>query len=274
MNLKLNGEYITDNGTRVTIIDHVSSQDAPFHGNCIDRAGSTFRAMFNAAGFAFGINRLQCGNITTEVQKPTVAAKFIKLENNKYYETEHGVRVQIDTFIVGKAAPFGGWCNGHAPADGKPFYAWFYPYGEFLAASQQKVCGRIVREITEVAYLPEVTPEPAVVNAPLPTITDPFVSVDMSVSGYEKLADVLQRAYNQAAVGKGKERHAVGEPFHEQVMQLGARKFGTGALLFQAFKKSEESQRLPKDRAVAELLGSINYLAGAVIALESGEQNA
>lgn len=90
----------------------------------------------------------------------------------------------------------------------------------------------------------------------------------MNEPGYEKLAAVLQLAYDQAARGKGKERHANGEPFHEQVMQTGAQRFGVGALLFQAFKKSEESQRLPHDRAVAELLGSIVYLAGAVIALE------
>ena len=96
----------------------------------------------------------------------------------------------------------------------------------------------------------------------------------MDVPGYEKLQDVLERAYQQAAIGKGKERHANNEPFHEQVMQTGAQRFGHGALLFQAFKKSEESQRLPLDRAVNELLGAINYLAGAVIALESkkGEQ--
>lgn len=90
----------------------------------------------------------------------------------------------------------------------------------------------------------------------------------MNKPGYEKLADVLNRAYNQAATGKGNERHANGEPFHEQVMQIGANKFGVGSLLFQAFKKSEESQRLPHDRAVAELLGAINYLAGAVIRME------
>lgn len=90
----------------------------------------------------------------------------------------------------------------------------------------------------------------------------------MNAPGYEKLADVLQRAYDQAATGKGHERHAQGEPFHEQVMQDGARRFGVGGLLFQAFKKSEESQRLPHDRAVAELLGAINYLAGAVIAMD------
>lgn len=96
-----------------------------------------------------------------------------------------------------------------------------------------------------------------------------LVTNDMNIDGYESLANVLQRAYNQAAVGKGVERHsAAGEPFHEQVMQIGAAKFGHGALLFQAFKKSEESQRLPHDRAINELLGAINYLAGAVIALE------
>jgi hypothetical protein len=84
--------------------------------------------------------------------------------------------------------------------------------------------------------------------------------------GYEQLAEVLQAAFSQAARGKGKERHAKGQPFHEQVMQVGAQHFGTGALLFQAFKKSEESQRLPHERAEAELLGAIVYLAGAVIA--------
>ena len=92
----------------------------------------------------------------------------------------------------------------------------------------------------------------------------------MQAKGYEKLANVLTRAFDQAAHGKGKERHAKpAEPFDRQVMQEGAKRFGVGALLFQAFKKSEESQRLPTERAVAELLGAINYLAGAVIAIES-----
>lgn len=88
-------------------------------------------------------------------------------------------------------------------------------------------------------------------------------------TGYEKLKSVLDAAYEQAANGKGKERHAQeGEPFHEQVMADGAKRFGTGALLFQAYKKSEESQRLPYERAVNELLGAIVYLAGAVIDLD------
>lgn len=96
-------------------------------------------------------------------------------------------------------------------------------------------------------------------NATVFTLTSP---------GYEKLAEVLSRAFAQAAVGKGKERHAQGEPFHEQVICMGARKFGVGSLLFQAFKKSEESQRLDRDAGVRELLGAINYLAAAVIVLE------
>lgn len=93
-------------------------------------------------------------------------------------------------------------------------------------------------------------------------------AIYLQADGYEPLALTLQRAFIQAAHGKGKERHANGEPFTEQVMQDMARRFGVGALLGQAFKKSEESQRLPHDRAVAELLGAINYLAGAVIAME------
>jgi hypothetical protein len=51
-------------------------------------------------------------------------------------------------------------------------------------------------------------------------------------------------------------------------MQDMARRFGVGSLLGQAFKKSEESQRLPQGAAIRELLGAINYLAGAVIAME------
>lgn len=94
----------------------------------------------------------------------------------------------------------------------------------------------------------------------------------LGAHGYESLSLVLRRAFLQAAEGKGNERHANGEPFDEQVMQTGAHRFGVGALLFQAFKKSEESQRLPHDRAVAELLGAINYLAGAVIAMERKHQ--
>jgi hypothetical protein len=93
----------------------------------------------------------------------------------------------------------------------------------------------------------------------------------MEINGYEKLADVLSRAYEQAAAGKGKERHASeGQAFEDQPMNAINQALGSiDGFLFQAAKKAQESRRLPNGRAQAELLGAINYLAGAVIALDS-----
>lgn len=94
----------------------------------------------------------------------------------------------------------------------------------------------------------------------------------MNVDGYGRLADVLERAFDQAAVGKGAERHADSKPFHQQPMQLIADRRGVGFILGQADKKSEEAQGMANrgqvDAAVRELLGAIVYLAGAVIWLE------
>lgn len=94
-------------------------------------------------------------------------------------------------------------------------------------------------------------------------------AVTLKADGYESLALVLQRAFIQAALGKGKERHAKDLPFDQQPMQQLIGLYGVGFALGQAAKKAQESQRLPHDRAVAELLGAINYLAGAVIALDN-----
>lgn len=91
-------------------------------------------------------------------------------------------------------------------------------------------------------------------------------------NGYESLRDVLDRAFAQAASGKGHERHAVNKPFDQQPMQKLIDLYGPGFALGQAAKKAQESQRLPAGRDVAELLCAINYLAGAVIALERGRQ--
>jgi len=92
----------------------------------------------------------------------------------------------------------------------------------------------------------------------------------MNVPGYEHLADVLQRAYDQASKGKGKERHANGKPFHKQPMQDLVRLHGVGFATGQASKKASEALGLPTlERQVAELLGAIVYLSGAVIALEA-----
>lgn len=94
----------------------------------------------------------------------------------------------------------------------------------------------------------------------------------INVEGYESLRDVLVRAYAQASTGKGAERHAVCKPFDRQPMQELISLYGPGFALGQAAKKAQESMRLPAGRDVAELLGAINYLAGAVIALERSRQ--
>jgi hypothetical protein len=109
-----------------------------------------------------------------------------------------------------------------------------------------------------------VATEPEVEEIVLQAIPEPL----MSVEGYEKLADVLLRAYDQASAGKGKDRHANDLPFHLQPMQQICDQVGVGFAMGQAIKKAQESLGLPRDRAIAEVLGAINYLAGVVIFME------
>lgn len=86
--------------------------------------------------------------------------------------------------------------------------------------------------------------------------------------GYEQLETILGEALEQAAAGKGKERHATGQAFEDQPMQLISKLLGDNhGLAFQAIKKIQESLRLPDDRAERELLGAINYIAGMIIFL-------
>ena len=86
--------------------------------------------------------------------------------------------------------------------------------------------------------------------------------------GYEPLASVLQSALDQSQYGKGKERHATGDtPFiRPPICEIG-RMVGIGYNVGQAMKKGQEAMRLPTERAQAELLGAIVYLASAYILL-------
>ena len=83
---------------------------------------------------------------------------------------------------------------------------------------------------------------------------------------YRELASVLQSAFHQASEGKGKERHADNKPFDKQPIMWIEENFKSFQL-GQAIKKIHESQGLPTKRAVAELLGAINFLAAHVIYL-------
>ena len=93
-------------------------------------------------------------------------------------------------------------------------------------------------------------------------------------SDYEVLRDVLDRAFEQASGGKGKERHAQNRPFDEQPMQQISELLSTdGGMAYQAIKKIQESRRMPEtERKVAELLGAINYIAGMIIYVEKQDE--
>ncbi len=83
---------------------------------------------------------------------------------------------------------------------------------------------------------------------------------------YKALRDILNRAYEQAATGKGNERHGNGLMFEDQPMQLISELLSSEkGCLFQAMKKIQESTRLPEEQAVKELLGAIVYVAGAIL---------
>ena len=88
---------------------------------------------------------------------------------------------------------------------------------------------------------------------------------------YKELADVLFMALDQAQNGKGKERHSDGEAFSDQIICRLTRSEGSGYPRGQAIKKIDEAKRLPKDRAIDELLGAINYLAADIIVMMEGK---
>ena len=89
--------------------------------------------------------------------------------------------------------------------------------------------------------------------------------------GYEALAHILDAALMQAADGKGSERHGNGLPFTSQPMQSITGMVGLGFPIGQVMKKAQEAagmaSRGQTDAARRELLGVINYAAGAILAM-------
>lgn len=82
---------------------------------------------------------------------------------------------------------------------------------------------------------------------------------------YAELARVLNAAYDQAAKGKGADRHSSGQRFEDQPIMTIQELVGPGFALGQAIKKVQESQRMDAQAAQRELLGAINYLAAAYL---------
>lgn len=91
--------------------------------------------------------------------------------------------------------------------------------------------------------------------------------MSMTTPGYEVLADVLQAAYDQAAHGKGAERHARGNAFEDQHMQTISTLLGShDGMAFQAIKKLTEGLAFTNHgQRERELLGVIVYVAGIIV---------
>jgi fructoselysine-6-P-deglycase FrlB-like protein len=89
---------------------------------------------------------------------------------------------------------------------------------------------------------------------------------------YVELDAVLRKAYNQAASGKGRERHANDQFFEDQSLMVIGRQVGLGFPLGQALKKITElhgmQRRGESESAQTEILGAIVYLCSAYLLIE------
>ena len=81
------------------------------------------------------------------------------------------------------------------------------------------------------------------------------------------LQPIFDAAIEQAASGKGNERHGFDKEFMDQQWVKFTERFGLGFLLGQANKKADEAMNLDTEAARKELLGAINYLAMAYLSL-------
>lgn len=169
----------------------------------------------------------------------------MKIEVGKYYRTGNGDKVGPMRESGNEVYPFYAGGEGYTE-DGK-IVAGVDTYGYDLIA-----------EWTEPDWK-DVTDK----------FTDPDPLVQNPHGDYAHLVDVLNDAYQQAANGKGKVRHANNRPFVDQPIMQNGRKFGPGFNLGQATKKIEEGfgmlARGERDAAEREFLGAINYVASAIL---------
>jgi len=80
------------------------------------------------------------------------------------------------------------------------------------------------------------------------------------------LQGVFDDCIDQAASGKGEERHGHGKPFMKQPWVTLGDTYGTGFLFGQAAKKLSEAQSLPTPEArLREHIGAINYIGMGIL---------
>lgn len=96
-----------------------------------------------------------------------------------------------------------------------------------------------------------------------------FVPPGHAPTPYGELERILKLAFDQAANGKGRERHAMGpvgfRPWDRQPILENARQVGPGGPALQIMKKAQESVTMAGNKnfagAKAEALGAIVYAA-------------
>lgn len=110
-----------------------------------------------------------------------------------------------------------------------------------------------------------------------PTMPTPPSTEWWTTADYASLRDVLRAAYDQAATGKGAERHANNLPFEDQPMQHLIAAHGVGFAAGQASKKLVEAagmlNRCEVPAAMREILGAIVYAAGLAVYIEHNKRN-
>lgn len=89
---------------------------------------------------------------------------------------------------------------------------------------------------------------------------------------YKELRTILDQAFDFAARGKGAQRHGHGgKPWHQQPHFEIAQEVGTAFAVGQAMKKLREGNNMDEwNRARAEWLGAITYIASAIYAGDQG----
>lgn len=132
----------------------------------------------------------------------------------------------------------------------------------------------IVPGVDTVAESPIAVPEQASPALDLSDLAQEFTKALRSNGHpYHSLATTLLGAFEQAAMGKGKERHANDLPFVDQkILRLPAQQGHPGGLIYQVAKKALESERMAPDARIRELNGVIVYASAAIIFTE-GQQS-
>ena len=144
-----------------------------------------------------------------------------------------------------------------------------------LPAISESWPGNLVSQYSPASEEPEG--EPTAFSGIGPLLTkDEIRDLTGADDGYDSLRAIYAMALEQAQGGKGRERHANGQPFDQQPICQGGRRFGAGCLIYQAWKKAHETPVLMNmdngtERAIRELLGVINYAAAAIIVLQEGK---